>query len=358
MDHSLFSTQPSSSFNHPSSSSSYSFHQEVKNGIKFMKRVILEDNEEIEYLRQRLRHRPLEFDSCHHNQMDSRMHQEPHHYHRTNYCNDPFFRDDFNFNPSLPPLGNHGSYQESPMSCESMMSIMKEFMDMRKLFFEHRKEFKRVRDNLYRAMSSDQQRYEEERYALHIDTFQIPDEHILDSNDHLIEDENICLQNLICNHSLDDNKIENHPLEDTFDLGLKEFFEENQNIFEDIPHITLDKPSLGIDLVSSSFHMLHESALQIPLLEPWVVDCEPIHSEPNFYSIFDSDFLDADEPPPRFFDLAVFQFFRSAGITLHHQLVSLTRLSVGRPVLHSFSISWVCLNTMCELDSLLVLSHL
>ena len=121
MDH--ISTQP-----YPSLESS--FHQEVKNGIQFIKRVILKDNEEINDLRQRLRHRPLEFYLYHHNQLDSRMHHKPHHYQRRpNYCDDPFFRNDFNFNPSHL-LRNRGSNQESPMSYESMMSIMNEFMDM------------------------------------------------------------------------------------------------------------------------------------------------------------------------------------------------------------------------------------
>ena len=153
-------------------------------------------------------------------------------------------------------------------------------------------------------------------------------------------DDDSCLEDLIFKHSLEENDVimENHSLDpldfdlkenfeehlvnlndymikgkdscldDPFDFGLKEAFVENKHIFEDIPKITLDTPSLEIDLLSSQFHTLHEPSLQIPLLEPWVVDCEPSFSVTN--QTDHSYFLTvADEPIFIFFEPALFQLF-------------------------------------------------
>ena len=50
-----------------------------------MKQIMIQDNEEMNVLRQRLRIRPLECDLYHHDQLDSRTPYEPHHYPRSNY---------------------------------------------------------------------------------------------------------------------------------------------------------------------------------------------------------------------------------------------------------------------------------
>ena len=89
---------------------------------------------------------PFEFESYHHNQLDLRIPHEPHHNQpRSNYCDDPFLRNDFSYHPPNPLIENHGFNQEPPLKYESMMSIMKEYMNMQQFFLEHRKEFKKLK---------------------------------------------------------------------------------------------------------------------------------------------------------------------------------------------------------------------
>ena len=191
------------------------------------------------------------------------------------------------------------------------------------------------------------------RDEINLETFEIPIEHFEEPHDHMIRDDDVCFENLI-HQSLEPSFDIEPSHEDPFDFALNENFEENRNIFEDIPEISLETPSLGIDLVSLQFHILDDSSCPIPNLEPWVVDTDfdPHSSEPN--PTFDSYFLIVAPPLPLLFDPVLYQFFRSAGITLHHQLVTLTRLLVGGPELHIFSIFWVRLNITCEPDSSLV----
>ena len=88
------------------------------------------------------------------------------------------------------------------------------------------------------------------------------EEHYLDLNDQIVEGDDLQLEDLILNHSLEENDfiMENLSCEDIFYFFLRENFEENQSIFEVIPELTLENPTLGIDLISSSFQMLHKSS--------------------------------------------------------------------------------------------------
>ena len=107
--------------------------------------------------------------------------------------------------------------------------------------------------------------------------------------------------------------------------------------------------------MSSSFPALHGVSSQIPSLKFFRVDCEPSFSEPNSKS--DSYFLVVANPILVFFKPVEIQFFRLVDITLHHQLVSLTGVSVVGPKIYSFSILWVLLNAACVPDFLICSLH-
>ena len=124
----------------------------------------------------------------------------------------------------------------------------------------------------------------------------------------------------------------------SLDLGLRDNFEEIKYIFEEIP-----KNPLAIPFISSSSQVLHDSTF--PYLETFRVEPSPTKTN------HDSYFLVADEPHSIFFDPVELKFFRPVGITLLHQLVSLTRISVHRSEIYSFSSFWVLLTTACEPDS-------
>ena len=55
----------------------------------------------------------------------------------------------------------------------------------------------------------------------------------MDLNDHMIGDDDLCLENLVFNHSMekDDFLMKNHLHDDPFDFVLREIFEENRYIF-------------------------------------------------------------------------------------------------------------------------------
>ena len=139
-------------------------------------------------------------------------------------------------------------------------------------------------------------------YALpndsNLEAFQIPNEPYLKPSDHLSGDDESCLENLIFKHTLEENDVflENPSLDDPLDFDLKKNWDETRYIFEDIPMLSLENPSFGRELISSSFQVLHDSSFQVPFLVSWVVDCELSFSESNFE--FDSYFLVAANPLP------------------------------------------------------------
>ena len=101
--------------------------------------------------------------------------------------------------------------------------------------------------------------------------------------------------------------MENLSCDDLLDLGLREIYDENRYIFENVPNLSSTYPSLGRDPMSSSIKVLHGLPSQVPSLKFFRVDCEPSPLKPN--SNFDSYFLAVADSPDRFFDLVVCQYF-------------------------------------------------
>ena len=155
----------------------------------------------------------------------------------------------------------------------------------------------------------------------------------------MIRDNDLGLEELILKHSSDEKDtdlMENLSLY----MGPQDNFEEIKYIFVEIPKNPLVNPSLGQKFISSSSQVLYDSTF--PYLEIFRV--EPSPSKTNH----DSYFLAIEEPLSIFSDPVELKFFRPAGITLHHQLVSFTRILVHGPKIYSVSIFWVLLNTACE----------
>ena len=187
----------------------------------------------------------------------------------------------------------------------------------------------------------------------------------LDFNKSLIKDEDLLFDDLILNHPSSGN---DSLMDDLMEIDVMK----NKDIFEDSPSLPLGFPSLKVELLASWSKEIYGSELQIPYLAPLMDECEFSPSPPKFDHSFDFNSLIFDEspsysfdqtfefnsyildfvdaPPLIFFELFVHQFFRHSGITLHHQLVSLTKISVGVSDLYTFSIFSILRNSACEPD--------
>ena len=161
--------------------------------------------------------------------------------------------------------------------------------------------------------------------------------HYLDLNNSRIKDEDIQLEDLILNHPLEENDsiMTNLSSDDVSDFDLMN----NYSILEDVSNLTLELPSFGRELISSSYFVFHATTLQVPHLEPWMIEYEPSSFEPPLE--FDSYLFDVADTPPIFFEPVVRQFFRLSGFTLHHQLVSLIGISVVGADFYTYSILWI-----------------
>ena len=68
----------------------------------------------------------------------------------------------------------------------------------------------------------------------------------MDSNNQMIEGDDLQLKDLILNHSLKDSDsiMENISCDDLLDLSLREHFAEINHIFEEVSNLPLAYPSL------------------------------------------------------------------------------------------------------------------
>ena len=118
--------------------------------------------------------------------------------------------------------------------------------------------------------------------------------------------------------------MENLSCDDLLDLGLMELFDDHRYILENVPNLSSAYPTLGRDSMSSSIKVLHGLPTQVPSPKFFRVDYAPSPLEDNSNS--NSYFLVAENPLPIFSYPVELKFFGPGGITLHHQLVSLTKI--------------------------------
>ena len=114
----------------------------------------------------------------------------------------------------------------------------------------------------------------------------------MELNDHMIEGDDVLLENLILKHYLDDTDfvMENISCDNLLDLSLTKLYDENRYIFENVPNLSSAYPSLGRDpMYSSSINVLHDLPTQVPSLGFFRVDCEPSLLKPTLN--LDSYFL-------------------------------------------------------------------